>query len=50
METIQELILSEENKTNIAVLNLGTNDRRNAVLILETALHLVEKYLGKKKV
>ncbi|SOV78451.1 dihydropteroate synthetase [Plasmodium reichenowi] len=47
METIQELILSEENKTNIAVLNLGTNNRKNAVLILETALHLVEKYLGK---
>ncbi|SPJ09838.1 dihydropteroate synthetase [Plasmodium sp. DRC-Itaito] len=47
METIQELILSKENKTNIAVLNLGTNDRRNAVLILETSLHLVEKYLGK---
>ncbi|SOV13375.1 dihydropteroate synthetase [Plasmodium gaboni] len=47
MENIQELILSDENKTNIAVLNLGTNDRKNSVLILETALHLIEKYLGK---
>ncbi|EUD68972.1 dihydropteroate synthase [Plasmodium inui San Antonio 1] len=33
--------------TNIAVLNLGTNDKKNCVAILETALYLTEKYLGK---
>ncbi|CAA9990896.1 dihydropteroate synthetase, putative [Plasmodium knowlesi strain H] len=32
---------------NIAVLNFGTNDKQNCVTILETALYLTEKYLGK---
>lgn len=32
---------------NIAVLNFGTNDKKNCVTILETALYLTEKYLGK---
>ncbi|ANQ09895.1 Dihydropterin pyrophosphokinase-dihydropteroate synthase [Plasmodium coatneyi] len=32
---------------NVAVLNFGTNDKQNCVTILETALYLTEKYLGK---
>ncbi|CRG97677.1 bifunctional enzyme of folate synthesis, putative [Plasmodium gallinaceum] len=34
------------NKRNIAVLNFGTNDKDNSIVILETALYLVEKYVG----
>ncbi|KJP86467.1 dihydropteroate synthase [Plasmodium fragile] len=41
--------LNKRNTTprNIAVLNFGTNDKKNCVTILETALYLTEKYLGK---
>ncbi|CXJ18085.1 hydroxymethyldihydropterin pyrophosphokinase-dihydropteroate synthase, putative [Plasmodium berghei] len=37
----------ENNKGNIVVLNFGTTDKTNAVTILETALYLTEKYIGK---
>ncbi|ETB61563.1 dihydropteroate synthase [Plasmodium yoelii 17X] len=37
----------ENNKGNIIVLNFGTTDKTNAVTILETALYLTEKYIGK---
>ncbi|SBS90584.1 hydroxymethylpterin pyrophosphokinase-dihydropteroate synthetase, putative [Plasmodium malariae] len=38
---------SRNNMKNIAVLNFGTNDKRNSVTIIETALYLTEKYFGK---
>ncbi|CRH02537.1 dihydropteroate synthetase, putative [Plasmodium relictum] len=38
---------TDSNKRNIAVLNIGTNDKNNSVTILETAFYLIEKYIGK---
>ncbi|GAW83490.1 hydroxymethylpterin pyrophosphokinase-dihydropteroate synthetase [Plasmodium gonderi] len=38
---------NNNNQRNIAVLNFGTNDRSNCVTVLETALYLTEKYIGK---
>ncbi|CAD2113547.1 hydroxymethyldihydropterin pyrophosphokinase-dihydropteroate synthase, putative [Plasmodium vinckei] len=48
MDNINESIKCKENdKGNIVVLNFGTTDKANAVTILETALYLTEKYIGK---
>ncbi|SBT80806.1 hypothetical protein PMLGA01_140030400, partial [Plasmodium malariae] len=44
MAVMEEMTNSRNNMKNIAVLNFGTNDKRNSVTIIETALYLTEKY------